>query len=154
MIGSMEMNEQKLIKIINEGWSWFGFLTDEIKMVNDFGNLIVITKNGDYLRICPEELSCKFIAKTEKEYTNVINSDFFHEDWRMENLVRIVEGKFGKLGKNEKFCLKTPAVIGGKYSKPNIGKITFRELILFSGELAFQIKDLEDGQKIKLEIKK
>jgi hypothetical protein len=46
-----------------------------------------------------------------------------------------------------------PAVIGGKYEGSNIGKINFSELIAFSGDLGFQIKDLKDGQKIKLKIK-
>ena len=50
-------------------------------------------------------------------------------------------------------CLKMSAVIGGEYEKSNLGKISFSELIAFSGDLGFQIKDLKDGQKIKLNIK-
>lgn len=149
----METNKQELIEVVNEGWNWLGFLTNEIKMVNEFGNLIIKTGEGNYFRICPEELSCELIAKTENEYINVINSQDFQDDWRMENLVEIAEDKLGRLEEKEKFCLKIPAVIGGGYSKKNIGKITFKELILCSGDLAFQIKDMEDGQKIELKIK-
>ncbi|MFH4968759.1 hypothetical protein V8G61_11205 [Gaetbulibacter sp. M240] len=47
-----------------------------------------------------------------------------------------------------------PAVIGGEYKISNIGKISFSELISFSGDLGFQIKDLKVGQKVKLNIKK
>jgi hypothetical protein len=45
-----------------------------------------------------------------------------------------------------------PTIIGGEYEKSNIGKISFPELILFSGDLGFQMKDLKKGQKIKLKI--
>ena len=45
-----------------------------------------------------------------------------------------------------------PAVIGGEYEISNIGKISFTELISFSEDLGFQIKDLKDGQKVKLNI--
>jgi hypothetical protein len=44
------------------------------------------------------------------------------------------------------------AVIGGEYEKSNLGKINFSELIAYSGNLGFQIKDVKDGQKIKLSI--
>lgn len=147
------MNNQEIIEIINESWNWLGFSTNEIKMVNEFGNLIIKTEKDNYFRICPEELSCELIAKTEKEYINVINSQDSRDDWEMENLIEIAKYKLGKLGEKEKFCLKIPAVIGGEYSKQNIGKITFKELILCSGDLASQIKDMKDGQKIELKIK-
>jgi len=71
----------------------------------------------------------------------------------MTNLVTIAKSELGELAKNQKYCLKMPAIIGGEYDKSNIGKISFAELISFSGDLGFQIKDLKDGQKIKLNIK-
>ena len=100
----MEMNKQELIEIVTEGWNWLGISTNEIKMVNEFGNLIIKTKKGNYFRICPEELSCKLIVKTENEYINVINSQDFQDDWRMENLVEIAEDKLGKLEEKEAVC--------------------------------------------------
>ncbi|MEL6654972.1 MAG: T6SS immunity protein Tdi1 domain-containing protein [Bacteroidota bacterium] len=147
------MNKQELLKIVNEGWSWFGVSAIDIKMENEFGNIIFQSNEGKFFRICPEELSCELIANTEKDYVSVINSQDFQGDWRMESLVSVAKDKLGTLGKGEKYCLKIPAIIGGKYSRQNIGKITFDELILCSGDLAFQIKDLEDGQKIEINIK-
>jgi hypothetical protein len=148
-----KMNQEKLIKKVNEAWDWIGISAKEIKMINEFGNIVTQSEIGKYYRLCPEELSFEKIAETEKEFNSLKRSSEFQEDWQMINLVNIAKEKFGELGMEEKFCLKIPAVIGGEYTGDNIGKISFDELISFSGDLAFQIKDLDDGQKIELKIK-
>lgn len=129
-----------------------GIHAEAIIQANEFGNIIFKTEKGDYWRICPEELSCEKIASTESELNQSMHNQEFIEDWRMESLVKLAKSELGDLAEDEKYCLKIPAVIGGTYSKENLGKINFKELIAFSGDLAFQIKDLPDGQKIKLKI--
>ena len=147
------MNKDKLIKKVNKAWSWTGVSAMKIEMVNEFGNIIIHSMKGKYFRICPEELSCEKIADSEKEYTTIINRLEFQEDWKMNNFVKVAREKLGELREGEKYCLKVPAVIGGEYSKQNFDKLTFEELIFFSGDLASQIKNLKDGQKIELKIK-
>nr|WP_257720180.1 DUF1851 domain-containing protein [Pseudalgibacter alginicilyticus] len=93
------------------------------------------------------------MAKSEPEFDRITADSEFIEDWEMTNLVNIAKSELGELRENEKYCLKMSAVIGGEYEKSNLGKISFAELIAFSGDLGFQIKDLKDGQKIKLNIK-
>jgi hypothetical protein len=143
----------KMISEINKAWNWKGFNATKIILTNDFGNVIFKTDENEYWRICPEETSCEKIAKTELEFERLSNDSEFIEDWEMSNLVTIAKSEIGELEENQKYCLKMPAVIGGEYDKSNIGKISFAELISFSGDLGFQIKDLKDGQKIKLNIK-
>ncbi|OBQ46412.1 DUF1851 domain-containing protein [Tamlana sp. s12] len=133
-----------MIAEINKAWNWKGFNATEIIRTNEFGNVIFKTDKNEYWRICPEEISCGKIAESDSE---------FIEDWEMTNLVNIAKSELGELKENEKYCLKMSAVIGGEYEKSNLGKISFAELIAFSGDLGFQIKDLKDGQKIKLNIK-
>ena len=45
-----------------------------------------------------------------------------------------------------------PSVAGGVYDESNIGAISLEKLIAFSGDMAFLIKDLEDGQKVRIKI--
>lgn len=142
-----------MITEINKAWNWKGFNATEIIRTNEFGNVIFKTDKNEYWRICPEEISCEKIAETESEFDRISASSEFIEDWEMKNLVNIAISELGELKENEKFCLKMSAVIGGEYEKSNLGKISFSELIAFSGDLGFQIKDLKDGQKIKLNIK-
>ncbi|QCX39882.1 DUF1851 domain-containing protein [Aureibaculum algae] len=142
-----------MIAEINKAWNWKGFNATEIVRTNDFGNVIFKTDKTEYWRICPEEISCEKIAESESEFDRISTDSEFIEDWEMTNLVEIAKTELGELAENQKYCLKMPAIIGGEYEKSNIGKISFAELISFSGDLGFQIKDLKDGQKIKLNIK-
>lgn len=144
----------KMIVEINKAWNWKGFNATEIVRTNDFGNVIFKTEKNAYWRICPEEISCEKIAESKSEFDRILTDSEFIEDWQMTNLVNIAKSEIGELDENQKYCLKMPAVIGGEYKKSNIGKISFTELISFSGDLGFQIKDLKDGQKIKLNISK
>lgn len=138
---------------INKAWNWKGFNATEIIRTNDFGNVIFKTDKNEYWRLCPEEITCERIAENEHEFIAISSDSEFIEDWEMTNLVEIAKTELGELEKNQKYCLKIPAVIGGKYEKENLAKIDFLELILFSGELGFKTKDLKDGQEIKLKIK-
>ena len=142
-----------MITEINKAWNWKGFIATEIILTNEFGNVIFKTDKNEYWRICPEEISCERIAKTESEFNKVSSDSEFITDWEMTNLVNIAKSELGELNENERYCLKMAALIGGQYEKSNLGKISFSELIAFSGDLGFQIKDLKDGQKIKLNIK-
>ena len=138
---------------INKAWYWKGFSATEIVRTNDFGNVIFKTDKHEFWRICPEEVSCEKIAESESEFNRLSTDPEFVDDWEMTNLVEIARTELGELTENQKYCLKIPVAIGGEYEKSNIGKIDFVELISFSGDLGFQLKDLRDGQKIKLNIK-
>ena len=139
-----------MISKINKSWNWKGFNATEIIQTNEFGNVIFKTEENAYWRICPEEISCEKIAKSETEFIRINSDSEFIEDWKMTNLVKMAEMELGELKETQKYYLKMPAVIGGEYEKSNLGKINFSELISISGDLGFQMKDLKDGQKVKL----
>ena len=141
-----------MIAKINKFWNWIGFNATRIIQTNEFGNVIFKTDKNEYWRICPEEINCEKIAKSDSEFDRISTDPEFIEDWKMTNLVDTAKSELGELAENQKYCLKMPAVIGGKYEKSNFGIINFSKLIAFSGDLGFQIKDLRDGQKIKLKI--
>ena len=145
-------NLNLMIEIINTAWNWKGFYAVKIIKSNDFGNVIFKTDKNQYWRICPEELQCEKIANSLSELENLFKDEEYILDWEMQELLKLAKNELGELQEGEKFCLKMPAVIGGLYVKNNLGKISFTELIAFSGDLGFQIKDVEDGEKIKLTI--
>lgn len=150
--GTLGAISKKIIEHLNKSWNWTGINAEAIILTNEFGNVIFKSNKGDYWWICPEELSCEKIASNELELQQKMNDEEFIEDWQMERLINLAKSELGELIKTEKYCLKIPAVIGGTYSRENLGKISFKELIAFSGDLAFQIKDLPDGQAIKLKV--
>jgi hypothetical protein len=148
------MQYPNLINQINQAWKWKGVKAVRIEKVNEFGNIIFKSSKNDYWRICPEELECKLIATSASEFEQLLKDTEFIEDWKMESLIKIASEKLGNLESHEKYYLVMPGVLGGKYEYKNIRKISFNELISLSGDLAYQIKDLKDGQKIRLKIKK
>lgn len=142
-----------MLKIINENWNWLNINFIKIIDENDFGNLILMNEDLTIWRICPEELQCEKIADNINQFLKLQNNDDFIEDWNIKYLNEIAIKKLGKLNNNEKFTLIKPGVLGGEYIVENLAKISFEELIKFAADLAFQIKDLKDGQKITFNIK-
>ena len=142
-----------MIDNINKSWGWREFQAKEIINVNEFGNIIFKTDSEEYWRVCPEELHCELIACNKTDFESLFNDPEYKADWEMVELVKLARNTLGELDEGQKYCLKMPAAIGGLYEKKNLGKISFSELISFSGDMAFQIKDLKDGDRIKLTIK-
>jgi hypothetical protein len=140
-----------MLDVIHKAWGWIGLEPAEVIAANAFGNVIVRATDETYWRICPEELSCKQVAHNAEELAALTREAGFQADWAMLRLVRLARQKFGPLPEDRCYCLKVPAVIGGKYEVANIGAITLSELISFSGDLAAQIKDVPDGGQIRIQ---
>jgi hypothetical protein len=133
-------------------WSWLGLEPARIIAENEFGNLIIEDVLGSFWRLCPEECSCTKIASNLSELESVRNDPKFAEDWEMMWIVEIAKGVCGPLSQGNKYSLKMPACLGGDYVAENFAIVPLRELIGFSGSIAFQAKDLPDGAKIKLKV--
>ena len=142
-----------MLKIINENWNWLNINFIKIIDENDFGNLILMNEDLTIWRICPEELQCEKIADNINQFIKLQNNDDFIEDWNLNYLNEIAIKKLGKLNSNEKFTLIKPGVLGGEYIEENLVKMHLEKLIEVAADLAFQIKDLKDGQKITINIK-
>lgn len=57
-----------MLDVIRNSWGWTGLEPSAIVATNDFGNVIVRHADGSFWRICPEELSCKSIARSDDGY--------------------------------------------------------------------------------------
>jgi hypothetical protein len=121
-------------------------------MQNEFGNVIFTDEDGQYWRICPEELSCKVVANNGEDFARLQNTDEFLKDWAMRELVERTRSMLGMPGAERCYCLKIPATLGGAYTLANIGTIDRAELISFSGHTAKQIDDVPDGAQFRLTI--
>jgi hypothetical protein len=141
-----------MIDTIRQTWGWTGLEPTEVLDINAFGNLLVRAVDGTFWRICPEELSCEKIARDTDGFAALSGQEDFQVDWQMTWLVELAERKLGPLPKGRCYCLKVPALLGGKYDDSNFGTNSLKELIAFSGDLAEQIRDVPDGGQIKIDI--
>ncbi|MEJ1096409.1 MULTISPECIES: T6SS immunity protein Tdi1 domain-containing protein [unclassified Pseudoxanthomonas] len=142
----------ELIAIVEDAWGWTGLKPDQIVGDNEFGNLMIKDKAGNYWRLCPEDLYCKIIASSRAELDQLSHDQAFLQDWYMEELVQQARERLGALPPGFKYCFKIPGTLGGEYGGDNLASIPLRELISASGHIALQIKDLPDGAKITLNV--
>ncbi len=142
----------KFIKVLNEvreAWAWVGIEPEEIVTHNEFGNLIIKDAEDKFWRLCPEDIYCKVVANSIKEYNELINDEEFVEDWFMATIVAEAKESLGELGPDEKYHLSVPGILDGDYSGENVVKAPLLEMIRFSGDLGKRIDELADGTEIK-----
>ena len=142
----------ELIEHIERAWGWTGIKPAKVIGENDFGNLMVRDEQGQYWRICPEDLYCRVIAQDRPTLDTLIKDQEFQRDWNMPALVEEALSKVGPLGPGRKYCLKIPGLLGGEYGGDNLASISLVELIVASGDIALQIKDLPDGAQVRFQI--
>ncbi|MCK1402181.1 DUF1851 domain-containing protein [Bradyrhizobium sp. 4] len=141
-----------ILNEIADAWGWRGGRPRAFVMQNEFGNVIFTDEDGQYWRICPEELTCEVVAINGENFARLQDTDEFLKDWTMRELVEQVRTTLGMPDAQRCYCLKIPATLGGAYALANIGTIDRAELISFSGHVAKQINDLPDGAQIRLKI--
>ena len=141
-----------LIPIIERSWSWTGIAPKMVLERNAFGHLLVLDQSGQFWRICPEKLACAVVSKTDAEFSALRASGTFREDWEMVRLREIAQSCVGQIAQDRAYHFKIPTVLGGAYDAHNIGDVSLAEQISFSGDLAFQIKDLPGGATVNLQI--
>ncbi len=109
-----------ILEQVRESWGWVGIQPVEIVHENDFGNLILKDTDGKYWRLCPEECSCEVIASDTVQFDTLWSDKRFRADWEMKPLLNSAHLSVGELIEGRKYCLKIPAVIGGKYESDNL----------------------------------
>lgn len=141
-----------MLDTIRKAWGWVGLDPAEVVATNAFGNVIVRAADGAYWRICPEEGSCRRVARNGQEFAALFGEEEFRTDWEMARLLERAGQQLGPLPEGRCYCLKQPAVIGGRYEVANLGTISLHELIAFSGDMAQQTKDVPDGAPVRIKI--
>lgn len=138
-----------MVELINRFWGWTGARATDIISINVFGNIIFKADDGAFWQLCPEALSCAVIAGDRQALNDLMATEDFSEAWEMWEVTETARTALGDLDRGEKYCLKLPLILGGLYEPSNLGKILHDQLIAFSGEMAFRIKDLPDGEKFR-----
>ena len=82
-----------------------------------------------------------------------MNDPEFIADWDMEHLASVAKEKLGPISGTNKYCLKIPGILGGEYGADNLGIAPLKEMLLFSGDIAYQIQHLPDGTQINFRVR-
>jgi hypothetical protein len=65
-----------MLDTIADAWGWKGVRPRALVMQNAFGN-VIFTDDGQYWRICPEELSSTVVATNGEEFARLRSSEGF-----------------------------------------------------------------------------
>ncbi|MEM6944613.1 MAG: DUF1851 domain-containing protein [Pseudomonadota bacterium] len=140
------------VEDIAEAWGWKGLQPGRIVAVNAFGHVIVEDTSGFNWRIIPEDWNAQIVASDQNALSELFGIDDFVIDWEMKRVVALAEAGLGPISEERCYCLKVPAILGGKYVLENMGLINRREVIRCAGDCAQQIDGLPDGTTIRLEV--
>lgn len=128
------------LQIIKKYWGWTGIRPAVIIERNQFGNLIVEDPSGRYWRICPEEFSCKIIARNARELKALWDDEEFKTFWDMTAFATVAAGNHGDIDGEQCYYF----IKAGDFSPANIGITTFSDLITDAGITAEELeKDKE-----------
>lgn len=125
-----------MVEQIRQHWGWVGLDPLEVIEENDFGNLLVKDIHHQYWRICPEDGYCCVVAHDLERLGNLARDPGFLRDWQMLSLKKEAQQRLGALRPGQKYYMKTPGHLGGRYGGDNFGITTLHDLICRSGELA------------------
>ena len=139
-----------ILESVTSHWGWTGIEPASVIATNEFGNIIMKDHAGKFWRLCPEDVYCEVIATDDAAYNILVKDEDFNEDWFMEVILRKAVQKFGELKEDNKYTLAVPAVLGGEYGGSNLKMVPHPRIIAFYGELAKEIKNANDGSKIKV----
>lgn len=142
-----------LLHAVAKGWGWKIGKPVEILATNLFGNAIVKNDAGRFFRIMPEEWQCELLATSVSELEEKRRSSEFLHDWMMTRVVEMAERAHGPLADGQVYYWVRPGILGGKYDAENTRKISLRELLAYSGDMAQQIADVPDGEQIRIVVK-
>lgn len=146
----MQFNGPSVIEALSEEWAWILPPISQVLAVSAMGNVFLKCDDQNYWRICPEELTAETVARTSGELDALYSNTEYKEDWQMTSLVADLIESYGEPRIGECFGLTIPAVLGGEYSIDNIRRRDLYEYLRFTGDVARQTKDLDDGETLKL----
>ena len=76
----------KTIDNIKAVWGWIGPIPKGIVRENSFVNLLIKDTEGQYWRLCPEDVYGEVVASNHEELTQLLNDSEFIEDWTTDAL--------------------------------------------------------------------
>lgn len=139
---------------IFSAWKW---------RIGDQKALILISKLGDMFLLGADDAvywlqtdsgDLTKIADNLEHFEQRLTQEEYLDNWFLPKLIKQLHHAGKTLGPNKVYSYKKLPVIGGEYSIDNIDPTDISVHFAFSGQICSQIRDLPDGTKVKLIIKK
>jgi hypothetical protein len=135
-------------------WRWRVPMVKSIIMVSCLGDLFLIGEDNAVYWLKTDCGDLIKAAETLDEFLEFLNDEEKVDNWFLPELINelIEAGKIIK--ENEVYSYKILPVIGGEYNVDNIEPTDISVHFAMSGQICEQIKDLPDGTKVRIKVKK
>jgi hypothetical protein len=139
---------------IMESWLWKLQDQDQLLLVSVIGDMFFIGNNSEinWLDVGSGEL--QLIAQNIEDFKIKLQDDENIENWFLESIVEDLYESGLQLKENEVFGYIKLPIMGGDYDISNFEPIDMSVHFTFAGQIHEQIKDLPNGTKVKINVKK
>ncbi len=141
----------RVLQALRRDWAWSGIAFEEVIATSRMGHLLLSDAQGvihyldpdlrQLLRLGSEEQTRQFLADPEVALV-----------WRAEKLVAAARERLGEPGEDEVYTLNAQAMLAGDYAEENLVIMPLAELISFTGQIAYQTRDLPEGATFELKV--
>ena len=128
--------------------------TFTVWMVNRFGDVFAVFEDESVHVLALDTGEVTRLADDREHFCQLIDEGNNANDWLMISLVDQCVAAGMRLGSGQGYWFKTPPVLGGKYVVENIEPGDLAVNYSFAADIWRQTRDLPDGTKVRLVMKK
>jgi hypothetical protein len=135
---------------------WLWLIPDHLTVwiMNRFGDLFVVLDDGTIHMLEIGGGRITKIAESRDDFADKIDGGENANQWLMIPLVDKLVSAGVRLSKGTCYGYRIPPVIGGDYTVENTAVVSIPEHYSFHADIHQQIKNVPDGAKVVLKIKK
>ena len=150
-----------LLNLDGQDWQsllspWFELLPPsfEVSAVNRFGDVFTILDDGTVHLLDVEGATYKRLADDWDQFCALLDVDENANLWLMIPLVdRCVDAGI-TLAPGRCYCFKIPPILGGEYAVSNVATINLGEHYSALADFWHQTRDLPNGSKVRVVVKR
>ncbi len=140
-----------LLEAINQGWGWSGLVATQVHAKGPMGHLLVSDAEGCFHYIDIDMMELHALGNEAAARAHFAKPET-RELWEAAALVEPARARLGNPPDGSVFALNIHAMLAGNYSADEVCFLPLHELAFLSGDLARQLKDLPEGEKLRIEI--
>lgn len=140
-----------LLDAVNEGWGWSGLTAKKVHAISPMGHLLISDEEDCFYYLDTDGLALHALGNEQAAQTHFANEEN-KKLWDAPGVVEQARVTHGDPPRGSVFTYEIAAMVEGDYSTDRMCILPLEELVLVSGSLANQIKDLPDGSQIAIEI--
>lgn len=136
-----------------ENWGWLLPDTFGVWMANTFGDLFIETEDGAISLLDINAGRFRTLAGSRDEFIEKLGESDNAVSWFYIPLVDALRGRGIVPPPGSCYAFNRPPLLGGDYHPDNVRVAGFAPHLAFTGDLAEQLRDVEDGAEVELKVR-